>query len=165
MDVTYEKKAAMTFIGYHTEILPEEGYQKCPEFWNQEYSVKYARLLKTMKPENALEKAIIDHGIGMFGICRTSGNVLTYWIAGLYQGGEVPEGLELCSFPERQWAVFAVRGPLPESLQKVNTAVWQEWFPEEGKRFHADGTTVLEVYSPGNMQSPDYECEIWIPAE
>ena len=22
---------------------------------------------------------------------------------------------------------------------------------------------MLEVYSPGNMQSPDYECGIWVP--
>ena len=26
MNVTYEKKKAMTFIGYHTEIRPDEGY-------------------------------------------------------------------------------------------------------------------------------------------
>ena len=43
MNVTYEKKDAMTFIGYHTEIRPEEGYQKCPEFWDKEYAAKYAR--------------------------------------------------------------------------------------------------------------------------
>ena len=36
MNVTYEKKDAMTFIGYHTEIRPEEGYQKCPEFWDKQ---------------------------------------------------------------------------------------------------------------------------------
>ena len=30
MNVTYEKKDSMTFIGYNTEILPDEGYQKCP---------------------------------------------------------------------------------------------------------------------------------------
>ena len=53
MNVTYEKKDAMTFIGYHTEIRPEEGYQKCPEFWDKEYAAKYARLWQTMKPENA----------------------------------------------------------------------------------------------------------------
>ena len=41
MNVTYEKKDAMTFIGYHTEIRPEEGYQKCPEFWDKEYAAKY----------------------------------------------------------------------------------------------------------------------------
>ena len=39
MNVVYEKKSTMTFIGYHTEIRPEEGYQKCPEFWDKEYAV------------------------------------------------------------------------------------------------------------------------------
>ena len=31
MDLTYEQKEAMIFIGYHTLIRPEEGYVKCPE--------------------------------------------------------------------------------------------------------------------------------------
>lgn len=31
MNVTYEKKDAMAFIGYHTEIA-DKGFQKCPEF-------------------------------------------------------------------------------------------------------------------------------------
>ena len=34
MNVTYEHKPAMTFIGFFTSIRPEEGYQKCPEFWD-----------------------------------------------------------------------------------------------------------------------------------
>lgn len=50
MNVNYEKKPAMTFIGYHTEIRPNEGYQKCPEFWDKEYAAKYARLWQAMKP-------------------------------------------------------------------------------------------------------------------
>ena len=28
MNIVYEKKDAMTFIGFHTEIRPDEGYQK-----------------------------------------------------------------------------------------------------------------------------------------
>ena len=40
MEVIYEKKKEMTFIGYHTEIRPEEAYQKCPEFWDKEYAAK-----------------------------------------------------------------------------------------------------------------------------
>ncbi len=39
MNVTYEKKQAMTFIGYHTQIRPEEAYRKCPEFWDREWRV------------------------------------------------------------------------------------------------------------------------------
>ena len=30
MNITYEHKPAMTFIGYSTPIRPEEGYTKCP---------------------------------------------------------------------------------------------------------------------------------------
>ena len=44
MNVTYEHRPAMTFIGFSTSICPEEGYQKCPEFWDREYARKYARL-------------------------------------------------------------------------------------------------------------------------
>ena len=78
MKVTYEKKNAMTFIGYHTEIRPEEGYQKCPEFWDREYAAKYARLWQTMKPENEVEKAILENGIGMYAICADSQCGFTY---------------------------------------------------------------------------------------
>ena len=48
MKVNYENKPEMTFIGYYTEIRPEEGYQKCPEFWDKEFAEKYARLWKTI---------------------------------------------------------------------------------------------------------------------
>ena len=163
MNVIYEKKSTMTFIGYHTEIRPEEGYQKCPEFWDKEYAVKYARLRQTMQPETPIEQAILENGIGMYAICADSDNGFSYWIAGLYQGGEVPAGLELYTFPESEWAVFTAKGPVPESLQMLNTAVWQEWFPTEGQKHHANGSATLEVYSAGNPQSADYECGIWVP--
>ena len=165
MKITYEKKDAMTFIGFHTEIAPEEGYQKCPEFWDKEYAAKYARLWQTMKPENPVEEAILSNGIGMFAICAESQNGFTYWIAGLYQGGAVPEGLELYSFPESGWAMFTTKGPIPGSLHALNDYVWQEWFPTEGMKRQADGKATIEIYSAGNPQSPDYESGIWVPVK
>lgn len=163
MNLTYEKKEAMTFIGYHTEIKPEEGYVKCPEFWDKAYNERYARLWQTMKPETLVEKAILANGIGMFAICTESENGFAYWIAGLYRGGDVPEGLELYTFPESNWAVFTTKGACPESLQTLNTYVWQEWFPNEGQKNQANGMATLEVYSSGDPQSADYECGIWVP--
>lgn len=56
MNVKYEYKSAMIFIGFSTSISPKEGYIKCPEFWDKEYSQKYARLWQTMKPETQDEK-------------------------------------------------------------------------------------------------------------
>ena len=163
MNVTYEKKEAMTFIGFHTEIRPNEGYQKCPEFWDREFNVRFARLRQTGKPENAVEKAVCDHHIGSFAICADAENGFTYWIAGPYRGGSVPEGLELYTFPESRWAVFTARGPIPAALQALNTAVWQEWYPNEGQKFQPNGSATLEVYSDGDPQSPDYESGIWVP--
>ncbi|MER2149700.1 MAG: AraC family transcriptional regulator, partial [Ruminococcus sp.] len=69
-----------------------------------------------MKPETPVEEAILANGIGMFAICAESENGFAYWIAGLYQGGNVPEGLELYTFPESNWAVFTTKGACPESL-------------------------------------------------
>lgn len=163
MNVCYEHKEKMVFIGFFTEILPNEGYRKCPEFWDKEYNEKYARLWQTMKPETPVERAILENSIGMYAICTEHENSFTYWIAGLYQGGEVPEGLSLYSFPESEWAVFSAKGPLPGSLQDLNTQVWQEWLPAEGRKHQADGTAMIEVYSAGDMQSPEYQCGIWVP--
>ena len=163
MNVSYEKKPAMTLIGFHTEIKPDEGYRKCPEFWDQEYNIRYAQLWQTMQPQTPVEAAILANGIGMFAICAESENGFDYWIAGLYQGGEVPEGLELYTFPASSWAVFTTKGIMPESLQTLNTWVWQEWFPTEGKKHQAHGMATLEAYSAGNPRSSDYECGIWVP--
>ena len=163
MKATYEHKPAMTFIGFSTSIRPEEGYKKCPEFWDREYAQKYARLWQTMKPETAVEAAILKNGIGLFAICDDKEGYFEYWIAGLYKGGEVPEGLKLYSFPESDWAMFSAKGPLPGSLQNLNDQIWQEWYPNEGQKCCGNGKAMLEVYSPGDMQSPDYECGIWVP--
>ena len=61
MKVTYEHRPAMTLIGYSTSIRPEEGYQKCPAFWDKEYAQKYARLWQTMKPETPAGCSGLQH--------------------------------------------------------------------------------------------------------
>ena len=163
MNVLYEHKPAMTLIGFSTTIRPDEGYIKCPEFWAKEYSRKYARLWQAMAPETPIERAIFENGIGMFAVCDEKEDGFEYWIAGLYKGGEVPEGLALYTFPESDWAMFSAKGPLPGSIQALNTYVWQEWYPNEGRQYMGNGNAMLEVYTPGNMQDPDYECGIWVP--
>ena len=59
MKVTYEHKPAMILIGYSTSIRPEEGYQKCPEFWDKEYARKYAWL--SAKPEHPGLAGVVSH--------------------------------------------------------------------------------------------------------
>ena len=165
MKVTYEHKPAMTFIGFSTSIRPEEGYQKCPEFWDREYAQKYARLWQTMQPETAVEKAILENGVGLFAICDEKEGPFEYWIAGLYKGGEVPEGLKLYTFSESEWAMFSAKGPLPGSLQELNTQVWQEWYPTKGQKYCGNGNAMLEVYSPGDYIFGDIDGVVIIPKD
>ena len=84
-----------------------------------EYSRKYARLWQTGRPETPVEQALLENRIGRFAICEQKADCFEYWIAGLYRGGAVPEGLKLYRFPESDWAVFSARGPLPGSLQAL----------------------------------------------
>ena len=165
MQVIYEHKPAMTLIGFSTMIRPDEGYVKCPEFWDKKYTQKYARLWQTGRPETPVERAILENSIGMFAICEEKENGFEYWIAGLYKGGEVPGGLKLYTFSEGDWAMFSAKGPLPGSLQTLNTYVWQEWYPNEGKKLTGNGNAMLEVYTPGDMQASDYACGIWVPVK
>ena len=59
----------MTFIGFSTTIQSEKGDVTCPEFWEKEYTQKYARLWQTIQKETPGEKAILENGIGMFALC------------------------------------------------------------------------------------------------
>lgn len=110
-----------------------------------------------------MEQALLENRIGRFAICEQKADCFEYWIAGLYRGGAVPEGLKLYRFPESDWTVFSARGPLPGSLQALNTCIWQTWYPAEGQQVVGNGAAALEVYSAGDMQSPDYACGIWVP--
>ena len=52
-------------------------------------------------------------------------------------------GLKLYRFPESDWAVFSARGPLPGSLQTLNTYVWQTCYPTEGQQVVGNGAAAL----------------------
>ena len=59
-----------TVIGYSIVIRNEEGFRKCPEFWNEQYARRFARLLRTMQPETPEEQAVFDNRIGQYAVCR-----------------------------------------------------------------------------------------------
>ena len=81
MNIAYEHKPAMTFIGFSTSIRPEEGYQKCPEFWDREYAQKYARLWQTMKPAPVQTRTSLTVTVKFLGAPRRAGlSDREYWV-------------------------------------------------------------------------------------
>ena len=157
-----------TVIGYSIVIPNEEGFRKCPEFWDEQYARRFARLLRTMQPETPEEQAVFDNRIGQYAVCRClksegRDGAFEYMICGEYLGGTVPDGMKLLTIPESDWAGFRCRGALPKSLQDLYAAAYGSWLKDrpEYREFGIN----IECYSSGNPAEPDYECGLVIPVK
>ena len=139
------EKAPFTVVGIRRRFCSETSYQEIPKFWNE-----WADDRKGLK--------------GIFGVCMDmDGREFDYWIADNYVPWEdIPEGCETTVIPGGLWAQFVCRGPLPESLQSVNTKIWSEWLPAM-KGYDLAGNYSLEVYGPPAEDPEQYESYIWIP--
>ncbi len=145
LDYNIVEKAPFTVIGIKKRFNTETNYKEVPEFWNE-----------WMSDTKGLK--------GMFGISTDmDGRNFYYWIADLYMPwDEIPEDCEVFQIPGGLWAQFQCRGPLPESLQKVNTQIWSEWLPAL-QGYELAGNYSLELYLPPAEDPADTVSYIWIP--
>ena len=129
LDYKIVEKAPFTVVGIKKRFTIENGYQEIPKFWSE-----------WMADQKGLK--------GMFGISSDmDGKNYDYWIADLYQPWEdIPEGFATYQVPGGLWAVFTCKGPMPDSMQKVNTQIWSEWLPSL-KGYTLAGNYSLELYS------------------
>ena len=70
-------------------------------------------------------------------------------------------GLSILEVPEAEYAVVKLKGIVTNCIHKGWKYVTGSFFPEQSYR-HA-GTPDFEVYSEGDMYSPNYEMELWVP--
>lgn len=166
MDYKIAPMFPFRLIGFQREFNMEDSYREIPKFWNEIFE-KYANpVYAGNAPANPYEQAVIDNCIGEYGVCidDIGGSRFRYLIAGKYTGGEVPEGMLLYEFPRGDWAVFNCVGPNPETLQSVNTRIFQEWLPGNPE-YELCGNATVEWYDcvNGEMTDPDYHSAIWVP--
>ena len=147
LDYRIMEKAPFTIAGVRKRFNDETSYQKIPEFWNEWLAQGDARPIK-----------------GMFGVCTNmNGRDFDYWIADLYVPWEdVPDGCETLVIPGSYWAQFLCKGPLPDSLQKVNTRIWSEWLPSL-QGYVLAGNYDIEIYMPPAEKPEDDVNYIWVP--
>ena len=155
-------------IGFQKEFDYETAYAEIPRFWD-EICEKYANnVYAGNDPANPYEQALVDNCIGEYGVCidDIGCGKFRYLIAGKYTGGSVPEGMALYEFPRGEWAVFDCIGPNPQTLQSVNTRVFQEWLPANPD-YELCGNATVEWYDciNGEPTDPDYHSAIWVPVK
>ena len=103
-------------------------------------------LLKISEFENA--NSAINHACGI-----------------LYYDGDTiaPEGYRVNTIPARKWVAAECTGAMPDAIQKLWHEMCAEFFPTSGYKptYEMD----IEAYPDGDMTSPDYKSQIWIPIE
>ncbi len=147
LDYRIVEKAPFTIVGVKRTFHSDTSYQEIPKFWDEWLAQGENRPVK-----------------GTFGVCvDMKGKEFDYWIADLYAPwNDIPEGCETRVIPGGLWAQFPCRGPLVESMQRVNTQIWSEWLPSL-KGYSLAGNYSLEFYMPPAEKPEDNVNYIWIP--
>ena len=134
LEYTIVEKPQFTLVGVSRTFDPKTSYQEIPKFWSEIMSMENCPLM------------------GIFGVCLDSDQPdqeFDYWIADPYiPYNEIPEGLSATVIPASTWAVFPCRGPLPHTLQDLNTRIWTEWLPNcKNYCLARNSTSPLLIYS------------------
>ncbi|AXI07934.1 AraC family transcriptional regulator [Oceanobacillus zhaokaii] len=156
MEYKIMEKEAFQVIGkgIQTSTVSGENNRNITAFWNESNS-------------NGFSEALAENcgPLGLIGVCTDFDQQqenMTYFIGAEKQTETYPNEWQELEIPKATWAIFPVKGAMPEAMVKVWERIFSEWFPSTGYE-HAEGPE-LEVYlSDGDPNSDDYYSEVWIP--
>ncbi|MBN1189037.1 MAG: AraC family transcriptional regulator [Dehalococcoidales bacterium] len=143
-----------------------ENFIKVPQFWDEFCEDRKGN--EALMAYSGCKPGQVTGGVEL-GICwipedAVTREEFTYGIGVEKEQGPVPAGFETKDIPAATWAVFSAKGslrPSPAAIQDVTKRIFSEWFPSTG--FEHAPQPELEVYLPGDITSPDYVTQIWIP--
>lgn len=150
MDIKIQKKPAFIVAGVLLEAIDNS---KCPSAWDQLYAHHSFEMLEGL-------------GSGQsFGVCSDvkEGEIINYMAAYNVTDKAKAEalGLSIKEIPAAEYAIVPVKGAVPTSIHHAWKYVLEVFFPETGYRH--SGAPDFEVYFEGDMSSPNYQMELWIP--
>ena len=77
------------------------------------------------------------------------------------EGTVVENGFRKNLIPASTWAVFECKGAMPGAIQETWKKIYTEFFPNA--EYEPTKEVDIEAYPDGDVDSSDYQCEIWIP--
>ena len=161
MDYKILEKPAFDVIGKAGKFTTVNGenFVKIPQFWMEFVNSKE---FQTLGELSGGKPGLITGGEDL-GVCIAGETmeVFTYAIAIEKPEGANTEGFDVIHIPAATWAIFESVGPMPKAIHNVTAQIFQEWFPSTG--FEHDAKPELEVYLPGDPNSPDYRCQVCMP--
>ena len=159
MEYRIEKKQAAKIICRRREFTkPGDDYtnREIPEFWNECGRDGSMQKLCGYIKDSAQFK-------GLLGVCfstEMTDSGFPYGIGAEYDGDSDPQDFEIVEIPAYTYAVFTVRGKMPDAFRETYRKICTEFFPQSGYEY-GNGVEI-EAYPSADVQNPDYSCEIWI---
>ena len=159
MEYRIEKKQAAKIICRRREFTkPGDDYtnREIPEFWNECGRDGSIQKLCGYIKDSAQFK-------GLLGVCfstEMTDSGFPYGIGAEYDGESDPQDFEIVEIPAYTYAVFTVRGKMPDAFRETYRKICTEFFPQSGYEY-GNGVEI-EAYPSADVQNPDYTCEIWI---
>lgn len=159
MEYRIEKKQAAKIICRRREFTkPGDDYtnREIPEFWNECGRDGSIQKLCGYIKDSAQFK-------GLLGVCfstEMTDSGFPYGIGAEYDGESDPQDFEIVEIPAYTYAVFTVRGKMPDAFRETYRKICTEFFPQSGYEY-GNGVEIA-VYPSADVQNPDYTCEIWI---
>lgn len=150
MDIKIEKKQAFKVAGYNEQDI---NSSLCPNVWDKLYG-KYSHE----------ELAGLGKGESV-GVCHDVGSPdrINYMAGYITTDIEKAKdmGLEVLEVDEAEYAVVNLTGKVPECIHAGWKYLMEVFFPEHG--YIHSGKPDVEYYFKGDMHSPDYKMELWVP--
>ena len=150
MNITIQKKQAFTVAGVNEQSI---NSSLCPSVWDKLYE-KYSHD----------ELASLGNGqsIGVFHDVENPSTI--NYMAG-YIVNDVDKArsmsLDVLEVDEAEYAVVELTGSVPDCIHTGWKYAMEVFFPEHG--YVHSGKPDFEYYYEGDMHSPDYKMELWIP--
>lgn len=154
MNYRIEEKKSFRVVGKRERFLQGEALgEQIGLMWK---SIPDAEMNVLMNLSNDVRSKI---PYGLY-VNMYSDNTTDYYIASP-TASPCPENFEELVIEQATWAVFEVTGALPSAIAENFQRIYTEWFPTSG--YEQAEIPEIEWYSMGDMSSPEYECELWIP--
>lgn len=150
MNITIQKKKAFTVAGVNEQNI---NSSLCPSVWGKLFE-KYSHA----------ELARLGSGQSV-GVCHDVENPSTINYMAGYIVADIEKAksmdLDVLEVKEAEYAIVELTGRVPECIHDGWKYAMEVFFPEHG--FVHSGSPDFEYYYEGDMDSPEYKMELWIP--
>ena len=160
MNYKVEEKEAFYVLERVETHTVENGQNKTsiPDFWSRVYADGSMAKLEGVASDK-------KH---VFGICYSNpvknDPTFEYSIAVECDKATVaPDGFRKNLIPAKTWLVFECVGAMPDAIQEAWQKIMSEFFPTSS--YQPTCEMDIEAYTDGDMDSPDYRSEIWVPVK